>query len=127
MSSTDMVTPFQALATLKNLRLLRVFASLSCNTGRLQHLKLNSLSYNSIIKINMNELTMQIDTTAEFTQALEEVSKEPSKAEKSRSRKRPFTYRERDADRDQDSGAEDLVPESKRNKTDGMNLNNALK
>ena len=85
------------------------------------------LTYNSIIKINMTELTMQIDTTAEFTQALEEVSKEPSKAEKSRSRKRPFTYRERDADRDQDSGAEDLVPESKRNKTDGMNLNNALK
>ena len=127
MSSTDMVTPFQALATSKKLRLLRVFASLSCNTERLQHLKLNSLSNNSIIKINMNELTMQIDTTAEFTQALEEVSKEPSKAEKSRSRKRPFTYRERDADRDQDSGAEDLVPESKRNKTDGMNLNNALK
>jgi len=65
MSSTDMVTPFQALATLKKLRLLKVFASLSCNTGRLQHLKLNSLSYNSIIKINMNELTMQIDTTAD--------------------------------------------------------------
>lgn len=70
---------------------------------------------------------MQIDTTAEFTHALNEESKEPSNAKKSQTAQRVRTYRQRHADGDQDSGAEDMVPDSKRNKTEGMNLNNALK
>ena len=70
---------------------------------------------------------MQIDTTAEFTHAIEEQVKELSKAKKHGTSKRVTTYRQRHADGDQDSDAEDMVPSSKRNKTEGMNLNNALK
>ena len=70
---------------------------------------------------------MQIDTTAEFTHALNEESKEPSKTKESQTAQRVRTYRQRHADGDQDSGAEDMVPSSKRNKTEGMNLNSALK
>lgn len=73
------------------------------------------------------EFDAQMKTSAELTQTLEEESKEPSIAEKSGRAKMGTTYGERDADRDQDSDVEDMVPSTKRNMRDKMNLNNALK
>ena len=73
------------------------------------------------------EYDAQMETSAELTQTLEEESKEPSIAEKSGRAKMGTTYGERDADRDQDSDAEDMVPSTKRNKTEYRNLNDALK
>ena len=70
---------------------------------------------------------MQIETTAELTQTLEDESNEPSKAKNSGRAQRVRTYRQRHADGDQDSDAEELLPSTKRNKTEFMNLNNALK